>query len=145
MRGSTRKRGATWTALWSVIDPATCERQQTSTGGFRTRKDAERHLATVVTHLSDGAYIAPSREPFGRYLLDEWLPAITATVRPATPPPTGRWSATPSAPKSARCRCARHRQHLNRLHTETEQAGLSVHTRGLTHAALHRALRDAVR
>jgi integrase len=34
---------------------------------------------------------------------------------------------------------------LNALYAELEQAGLSVSTRRLTHAVLHRALRDAVR
>jgi integrase len=35
--------------------------------------------------------------------------------------------------------------HLNSLYRELEQAGLSVSTRRLTHAVLHRALKDAVR
>jgi integrase len=35
--------------------------------------------------------------------------------------------------------------HVNSLYRELEQAGLSVSTRRLTHAVLHRALRDAVR
>jgi integrase len=35
--------------------------------------------------------------------------------------------------------------HLNGLYRELEQAGLSVSTRRLTHAVLHRSLRDAVR
>lgn len=35
--------------------------------------------------------------------------------------------------------------HLNALHAKLEQDGLSVSTRRLTHAVLHRALRDVVR
>ena len=34
MRGSTRKRGPTWTAYWDIYDPATGERQAEVQGGL---------------------------------------------------------------------------------------------------------------
>ncbi|MGO8907056.1 MAG: Arm DNA-binding domain-containing protein [Solirubrobacteraceae bacterium] len=94
MRGSTRKRGTTWTALWDAYDPTTGSRRQRSKGGFRTQKEAQTHLATVITATAAGEYVEPSKQLLGRFLQDEWLPAIRSTVRPLTC--TGR---------SAKCRC----------------------------------------
>lgn len=83
MRGSTRKRGSTWTAYWDVpADIETGRRRQKSQGGFRTQKDAQRHLATVVSQVGDGTYLEPSKQPLGRFLRDEWLPGVGGTLRP---------------------------------------------------------------
>jgi hypothetical protein len=68
MRGSTRKRGSTWTAYWDAYDAESGRRGQKSKGGFRTQKDAQRHLATVITQVSEGTYVEPSKEPLARYL-----------------------------------------------------------------------------
>src|SRR6476619_6780843 len=84
MRGSTRKRGATWTAYWDTIDSATGGRRQKSKGGFRTQKEAQAHLATVITATVAGGYVEPSKTPFGAFLTKEWLPAIQSTVRPTS-------------------------------------------------------------
>src|SRR5438046_2117391 len=40
MRGSTRKRGKTWTAYWDATDPETGRRRQRSKGSFATQKAA---------------------------------------------------------------------------------------------------------
>ena len=147
MRGSTRKRGSAWTAYWDLpADPATGKRRQASRGGFRTRKEAQRHLAGVVVQVGEGIYVEPSKQPLGRFMVDEWLPAISATVRPST------YTVYQQA-------CARVTRsevgavplrnlnggHLNTLYAEMERGGLSIATRRLTHSAIHRALRDAVR
>jgi Arm DNA-binding domain len=84
MRGSTRKRGSTWTALWDAYDPTTGSRRQKSRGGFRTQKEAQTHLATVITQTAQGSYVEPSKVAFARFAHDEWLPAIESTVRPTT-------------------------------------------------------------
>ena len=148
MRGSTRKRGATWTAYWDMpADVATGNRRQASKGGFRTQKDAQRHLASVVVSVGDGTYVEPSKQPLARFMVDEWLPAISATVRPLT---HHRYSGlvrtyvvgrdvggVPLRSLSA--------GHINGLYAELEAEGLSIATRRLTHAVLRRALNDAVR
>jgi hypothetical protein len=84
MRGSTRKRGATWTCYWNVTDGQTGERKQRSKGGFRTQKLAQAHLATVIVKTNEGGYIEPSKQPFGLFLEREWLPAIRGELRPLT-------------------------------------------------------------
>lgn len=147
MRGSTRRRNQTWTAYWDLpADPQTGKRQQRSKGGFRTQKEAQRHLANVIIQVGDGVYVEPSKQALAAFMRTEWLPAISATVRPST-----------HATYSQVCdRVARSDigalplrgltgAHLNRLYAAMESAGLSIATRRLTHAALHRALRDAVR
>ena len=88
MRGSTRKRGKTWTAYWFVqkFDPKTgeLERQQRSKGGFTRQKDAQAHLDEVVPAAKTGTAVEPSTVPLGVFLQAEWLPAIVSTVRPTT-------------------------------------------------------------
>ncbi|HEY5430250.1 MAG TPA: tyrosine-type recombinase/integrase [Solirubrobacteraceae bacterium] len=148
MRGSTRRRGTTWTAYWDLLaDPESGGRRQASKGGFRTQKDAQRHLASVITAVGDGTYIEPSRQPLARFMLDEWLPGISATVRPLTASTyrsiVGRYvrgrdiGAVPLRNLSA--------GHFNALYAALETEGLSVATRRTTHAVLRRALNDAVR
>ncbi len=146
MRGSTRKRGSTWTALWDAYDPTTGGRRQKSRGGFRTQKEAQTHLATVITQTVQGSYVEPSKVAFGRFLQDEWLPAISGTVRPLT-----------YRNYKDRVRMVAKRDigavplravsggHLTALYGELERDGLSVGTRRFTHAVLRRALNDAVR
>lgn len=147
MRGSTRKRGGTWTALWDAYDPETGQRKQKSKGGFRTQKEAQRHLASVITRVADGTYAEPSKQPLARFLLDEWLPAIEATVRPTSyaaysgivrryvsPGPVG---AIPLRALSG--------GHITSFYSELERNGLSQATRRSIHTVLSRALNDAVR
>ena len=54
MRGFTRKRGSTWTALWDSYNSQTGKRQQGSKGGFSTQKQAQAHLHQVVPAVEAG-------------------------------------------------------------------------------------------
>ena len=148
MRGSTRKRGSTWTAYWDLgNDLATGKRIQKSKGGFRTQKDAHRFLSETLVSVGTGTYVEPSRQPLASYMRDEWLPAIAATVRPLT---TARYEAIVRTYVTSRdignvpLRSLTG-AHLNALYGELEKEGLSIATRRLTHAVLRRALTDAVR
>ena len=100
----------------------------------------------MIIQVGDGVYVEPSRQALAAFMRTEWLPAIQATVRPSTH----------AVYQQACVRIARSDigalplrgltgAHLNVFYREMEQAGLSVATRRLTHAAIHRALRDAVR
>jgi integrase len=83
-RGSIRKRGQTWTVVVDVgRDPTTRRRRQLSKGGFKTRRDANRWLTHTLGQLDQGSYVTPTRQTVGEHLL-AWLPAIRASVRPAT-------------------------------------------------------------
>ena len=147
MRGSTRKRGQTWTAYWDATDPQTGKRRQKSRGGFRTQKEAQRHLATVITMVDEGSYVESSRTPFARFLADEWLPAIESTVRPTTRVAyagivrryiAGRDIGTiPLRGLSG--------AHITALYSELKRDGLSDATRRSVHTVISRSLNDAVR
>ncbi len=127
MRGSTRKRGTTWTAYWDLPgDSATGKRRQASRGGFKRQKDAEAFLTTTITAVNSGIYVEPSKQALATFMRDEWLPAISATVRPSTH----------SVYQQACARVARsdvgavplrslNGGHLNALYAEMERGGLT--------------------
>jgi integrase len=153
MRGSTRKRGKTWTAYWdsqAKVDPETggVARVQKSKGGFRTQKDAQRFLNETLPKVATGTYIEPSSEPLHSFLA-RWLDTIEANAevklgtssryrqivgqyikpRDIGNVPLGRLS--PSD--------------FTKLYADLEQAGIAPGTRRLLHAVVRRALNDAVR
>jgi integrase len=146
MRGHVRKRGASWTVVYDEGRDEQGRRRQRSKGGFATRREAQAFLNSVLTRLGDGSYAAPSKQTLADYLENEWLPAIESTVRPLT------FTQYRSVVKLRIVPTLGHLRlqtltggHLNTLYRELEQAGLSISTRRLTHAVLHRALRDAIR
>jgi integrase len=147
MRESTRKRGGTWTAYWDAYDAETGGRKQKSRGAFRTQKAAQQHLATVITQVNDGTYMEPSKQPFARFLVDEWLPAVGNLVRPLTHDRYGKIVKLYVVKRDIGGIPLRALSggHLTGLYGELEQAGLSVGTRRLVHNVLRRALNDAVR
>jgi integrase len=147
MRGSTRRRGSPWTAYWDTADVETGKRRQKSKGGFRTQKGAQQHLASVIVRVGEGTYVEPSKQPFGGFLRDEWLPAIESTVRPTTYAAysgivrryvsTGPVGAVPLRALSG--------AHLTAFYSELERDGLSPATRRSVHTVVSRSLNDAVR
>lgn len=148
MRGSTRRRGRTWTCYYDgPADPGTAKRVQKSKGGFRTQKDAQRYLATVVVETADtGAFTEPSRTPLARFLTDEWLPAVRGQLRPLTVRKYDQIArAVTGLPIGAVPLRALNAGHFNSLYADMETRGLSPATRRLWHAVLRRALQDAMR
>ena len=148
MRGSTRKRGSTWTAYWDLpADSETGKRRQASRGGFKRQKDAQAFLNRTLPTVDDGTYIEPSKQPFAGFLLEEWLPGISATVRPLTL--TKYRSIVGQYVKGRDIGGIPLRSltagHFNALYAQLETEGLSIATRRVTHAVLRRALNDAVR
>jgi integrase len=74
MQGFTRKRGQTWTAYWSSIDPAKGKRVQHSKGGFRLKAAAESHLSTVMPSVQAGTWTADVKMTVEQ-LLEQWKAA----------------------------------------------------------------------
>jgi integrase len=148
MRGSTRKRGSTWTAYWDLPpDVETGERRQKTKGGFKRQKDCEAFLATVVTSVNDGAYVEPSKAPLAAYMATEWLPAVRGQLRPLTARKYAQIVRTHIKGRDIGAVPLRalNPGHVNALYGELADAGLSAATRRLVHAVLRRALQDAVR
>jgi integrase len=145
VRGHVYKRGATWTVVHDEPERDGKRRQRTK-GGFKTRREAQAFLTSSLSRLGDGSYTAPSRLTLGDYLVGEWLPAIEGTVRPSTLRRYELVVRLQILPRVGRLRLqSLSGGHLNGLYRELEQAGLSVSTRKITHAVLHRGLKDAVR
>lgn len=163
MRGSTRKRGKTWTAYYDGppnLDPesGTVVRQQRSKGGFRTQKDAQRFLNETLPAVQDGTYAEPSREPLAAFLR-QWVNAVRPNVKPLTarryhqtvegqlaPRPIGQIPLRQLSPDHVLAllneleRCADPRCE----HTDGKCRGLAVSSRSVVHAVLRRSLNDAV-
>ena len=84
MRGSTLRRGSTWTAYWSSVDPASGKRRQHSKGGFRTQKAARSHLNSIMDRVDQGAWRPDARLTVDQ-LLTNWLAAKRSEgLRPNT-------------------------------------------------------------
>lgn len=163
MRGSTRKRGRTWTAYYdgpATLSPETGKttRSQKSKGGFRTRKDAEAFLSKTVDAVRAGRYIEPSREPLAAFLRG-WLQAATPGVKPLTAArykqtiegqialrEIGRIPLCQVTPKDVlRLLADLERCHDPKCdHARGDCRGLTASSRSVMLAVLRRALNDAV-
>ena len=145
MRGSIRKRGTTWTVVYD--EPARDGwRKQRSKGGFATKRQASAFLTEQIARLGDGSYATPAKLTVGEFLADEWLVAVTSTLRPqsvAAYEGAVRLHITPAI-GVVRLQALRG-GHLNAMYAELERGGLPAVTRRLVHAVIHWAMRDAVR
>ncbi len=84
MKGSIRTRGATHTALWSTIDPASGRRRQHSRGGFKTKGAAQKYLNGFLNEVDNGTWRPDARMTMAK-LLDDWHAAkVSEGLRPNT-------------------------------------------------------------
>jgi hypothetical protein len=135
MRGSVQRQRRSWTAYWSAVDTQTGQPKQRTKGGFHTRADAIEHLNETVAAVSAGSYVEPSKTSLGRYMTNEWLPAIAGTVRPNTIDVYSRLTRGHIAGRAIGGIALRDLTggRLNAHYRELEQHGLSVNTRRLIH------------
>jgi integrase len=152
VKGHFRKRGDTW-YFWAELEPSPDgTRKQKSKGGFKTKRDAERAFAEFRDQVRTGTYVPRSKGTFGEFLSNEWLPAISASVRPTTLDHYEQNIRVHVLPTIGSLRlhdvsAAR----LNRLYAELLKSGrcrgggLSPKTVRHVHTTLHKALNDAVR
>ena len=66
-------------------DPQTGKRKMRKKGGFRTRKEAERALAVLISQVHRGGYVEPSKLTTGEYLAT-WLAHHRLDLKPSTIP-----------------------------------------------------------
>lgn len=74
-QGSARRRGATWTAYWSVRSDEG-DRVQRSKGGFRTKGQALTYAGDMASAVRHGTYAEPRKITVAEFLNDEWLPTL---------------------------------------------------------------------
>jgi integrase len=152
MRGSTRKRGKTWTAYFDLppkvdAETGTPVRRQGSKGGFERQKDAEAFLREKLGDADVGIVVEPSKVPLTTFMTKEWLPAIGGTVRPLT-----LRTYTSIVQQHITNRdiggvplCNLNAGHINAAYAQMAAEGYSPASIRLTHTVLHRALKDAMR
>lgn len=145
MTGHVYKRGDTWTVVHDEPSPDGKRRQRTK-GGFRLKRDAQTYLTDALARIDGGVYSSPSKMTLGEYLTGEWLPAVEGTLRPLS---VQRYRAIVRLYIVPQIGAKRLQTlsggQVNGMYADLERVGLSVATRRLTHAVLHRALHDAVR
>lgn len=182
MRGHVRKRG-TWEYILELGDQPTqrctvcrrrhwvgrkplkvctkcggplvdrIERKQQVKTGYATKKEAQAGLTEALRELQQGSYVEPTKVTVKEFLVNEWLPAIEATIRPATLASYTTHVNTHLVPRIGIVPLQMLAAgKINRLYSELRKNGRARGTGGLSpnsvrriHATLHRALRDAVR
>lgn len=84
---SVPRRDASNGTWWFVVDlPAGGDgkRRQAKRRGIRTKAEAQAALDELRVGVRRGTYVAPGRQTFGQFLVDDWLPAIRSTIQPST-------------------------------------------------------------
>ena len=151
--GHIRKRGQSWTAYYFVHDAAG-QRKQRSKGGFHTKKVAQAFLTTALAGVNAGTYIEPTRLTLGEYLIDRWLPAKRASIRPSTWDNYHRYIENHIVPALGSVLLQRlTADQLDRLYADKlaggrgdgRTGGLAPKTVRHLHTILHKALHDAER
>jgi len=84
MKGRVFRRGTTWSYVVDVGADSQARRKQKMTGGFATRRDAERALRQVLHSLDHQRYVERSTLTVADFIRTEWLPAMRANLRDAT-------------------------------------------------------------
>lgn len=146
------------------------ERRQGCKSGYRTKKEAETALNDILGTIQNGTYVQPAKITVREFLEEQWLPAITPTVRATTLvgykclisahliPGLGSTllqKLTPSAintfygkllsePRASRKK-PKEEDKEKPVEPEDPPKPLSATTVRHVHMTLHRALRDAVR
>lgn len=153
MKGHFKKRGDTW-YYWAELGTGPDgRRKQKSAGGFRTRKEAEEAFGRLRDSVRTGSYAPAPRGTLAEFLVDEWLPAIKASVRPTTMQHYSSYISVHVVPKIGQIPLARlGPTHLNKFYGELLDSGRADGRGGLSaksvrhvHTCLHKALHDAVR
>jgi integrase len=153
MRGHVRKRGARWAVVVDIgDDPQTGKRRRKWHSGFRTRREAESELATILTRLDGGTYTEPTRQTVSAYL-EQWFSAQQSRLRPSTHESYRRVlhaQVTPTigaVPLARLTATALDDLYARLLHDGRcdGTGGLSARTVRYTHTIIRRALADAVR
>ncbi len=118
-----------------------------------TEAEAEATLATTLGKVYGGTYVDPSRQTFGAFLADDWLPAVRVTLKASTAKLYDTLVDAYVVPSLGQVKLQRlTASDLNRFYAEMLEDGKRRGDGGLSptsvrnvHRVIHRALRDAVR
>jgi integrase len=154
MTGSVIRRGDTWAVKYDLDpDPVTGRRRQKMVSGYPDRDLAKKELRRILADLDQGVHVDPSRQTVGNFLIEDWLPSISPTVRPSTLHSYRRNLEQHVIAHIGGVRLVKlDPVGLNRLYALLLAEGrrdrpgeLSPRTVRYVHTIIHRALKDAVR
>jgi integrase len=72
MKGYYRKRGTKWSFTVDVGRDDQGKRKQKTMSGYKTKKEAEKACAELITQIEKGLYFEETRDTFGSFF-SEWL------------------------------------------------------------------------
>jgi integrase len=157
VRGHFKKRGDRWYFWVEVERGPDGKRRQLSRGGFRTRKEAEQAYAEIRDQVRLGTHVTPTKTTVASFLVQEWLPAVKASIRPSTHelyttitnayvvPRIGQLRLPDVTPAQLNALYAALLMDGRRHAHASQSAGLSPKMVRHVHTLLHKALSDAVR
>ncbi|MBH0329959.1 integrase [Brevibacillus brevis] len=84
MKGYFRKRGSLWSFTVDIGRKPDGSRNQKTKGGFKTKREAEQACAELITQLTKGDYLEPSKKTV-KESMEAWLQTILqSTLRIST-------------------------------------------------------------
>ncbi|WP_289140848.1 site-specific integrase [uncultured Brevibacillus sp.] len=84
MKGYFRKRGSLWSFTVDIGRKTDGSRNQKTKSGFRTKREAEQACAELITQLTKGDYLEPSKKTV-QEAMEAWLSTILqSTLRIST-------------------------------------------------------------
>ncbi|MGH9099235.1 MAG: site-specific integrase [Acidimicrobiales bacterium] len=152
MRGYTAKKGNRYYAvIYEGVDPATGKEHRRWFPAGTRRSDAERLVTEIMKRKNDGEYRPPDRITFGAYLTERWLPTKRSQIRPSTYDSYRRNIERHVIPALGNVPLQRlSAEDLDGLYAalgegREDRRPLAPKTIRSIHAALHKALADAMR
>lgn len=148
MRGTVRRRGASWQAIVNVTDPATGRRRQL-TGTRRTKAEAEQLVVQLLARA--GRSHAAASTATLTELLEAWQEANAAGWSPGTVRNTRQFVDAYLAGRTDRVVRKLHARHLEQLYRDLLEHGardggpLAAGTVRRVHTIVRSALEQAVR
>jgi len=146
-------KSGTWWFVVELPPGGDGRRHQAKRRGFATKAAAQAALDDLRVGVRRGGYVAPVHQTFGEFLLDDWLPAIRATVEPSTHASYARYIRIHVVPRIGGIGLQRlDAGVLNKLYADllengrrdSKPGGLSGRTVRYIHTIISRALREAV-
>jgi integrase len=84
MKGYFRKRGKTWSFTLDIGKDAQGKRKQKTKSGFKTKKEAEKACAELITQIENGGYKEPSKVSLGDFILEYMENHVKHQIRTST-------------------------------------------------------------
>lgn len=130
-----------------VVDMAAHDgrRRQVRRRGFATKKEAQAELDALKGEVSSGGYVEVSKITVRQYLVETWLPAMSARVRPSTHDTYTRLVNKHLVPELGDIRLqALDASAVTTFVGRLSESGLSAKSVRNIHAVLGKAMADAV-